>query len=184
MNQYVQSQQGELNNLIEFFKKDLGTLRVGRATPAMLEHVQVVAYGATSSINGLASISVSDAKSMTVTPWDKGVLKDIEKAIIEADLGIGIVNEGDKIRITIPSMTEENRKALVKKVGEKAELTRINVRKVRDDIKTAIEQAMKDKEIGEDDKFKFIKELEDEIKKTNDLIKELCDKKEQEIMTI
>lgn len=169
---------------MEFFKKDISALRTGRANPAMLDGILVEAYGAKTLLAGVGSVTVSDAKSLIVSPWDKSVIKDVEKAIVEADLGVGVVNEGDKIRITIPQITEENRKELVKKLNEKMEDARIALRKVRDEIKEEIEKAETDKKISEDDKFRFIKEMDEEIRKKNDEIKEIRDKKEGDIMTI
>ncbi len=184
MNTYTQAKQEELNNAIEFFKKEIGALRVGRANPSILEGVQVEAYGVKNPINAVANITVGDGASLVIAPWDKGVIKDVEKSIVEADLGVGVVNEGDKLRLTVPKMTEENRKDLVKKLNEKQEKSRITIRQVRDEIKDTIEKAESDKLINEDDKFRFIKELEEEISKNNDELKSIRDKKEEEIMTI
>jgi len=184
MNQFIQNQAVDLRRVMDFFKHEISTLRAGRANPAMLEGIVVDAYGAKTPLNGLANINVVEATSMTVTPWDKGVMKDIEKAIVEADLGLGVVNDGDKIRLNIPKMTEENRMDLVKKLNEKMEKSRISVRQVRDEIKTKIEKAMDEKEISEDDKFKFVQELDEEVKTINEKIKALRDSKESDIMTI
>ncbi|MDD3711357.1 MAG: ribosome-recycling factor [Patescibacteria group bacterium] len=184
MNNYIQLKKEEFDRVIEFFKKDISNIKIGRANPAILEGVLVEAYGVKNPVNAVANISVSDARSMVLAPWDKGVSKSIEKAIIEANLGVGVVNEGDKIRINIPQMTQENRLDSVKKVNEKQEKAKISARQLRDEIKTSIEEAFSAKEIGEDDKFRFIKELDEEISKLNDNIKELRDKKEKEIMEI
>lgn len=184
MNQYLQAKQGEFQKAVEFFKRDITSLRTGRVNPAILEGVQVEAYGAKSSINSLVNITVSGGQSMTVIPWDKNIIKEVEKAIVEAGLGVGVVNEGDKIRITVPQMTEENRKDLVKKLNEKLEKVRIVIRQIRDEIKESIEKGEEEKEINEDDKFRFIKELDEEVGKRNDELKDLRDKKEEEIMTI
>ncbi len=184
MNQYIEAKQEEFSKAVDFFKKDIASLRTGRANPAMLDGIQVEAYGTKTPLNGLASITVPEARNIVVSPWDKNILKDIEKAIIEADLGVGVNNEGDKIRLTIPQMTEENRRDLVKKLNEKAEAARIAFRQVRDEIKSSIEQAEKDKEIPEDDKFRFIKELDEEVGKLNNELKEIRERKEEEIMTV
>lgn len=184
MNQFLEASKGDFNKVLEHFQKEIHVLRVGRANPEMLDNVMVDAYGAKSGINALGSISVSDTRSMTVQAWDKSVLKDIEKAIIEADLGLSVVNEGDKLRLTLPIMTEENRKNLVKKLNEMMEDARVGVRKVREEVKQSIEKAEKDKEISEDEKYSFVKELDEEVQKNNELIKTFRDKKEQEIMTI
>lgn len=184
MNQFVNVKKDDFNKVIEFFHKELSSLRTGRANPGILEGIHVDVYGAKTPINGVASINVVDSQCITVAPWDKSVLKDIEKALVEADLGLGITNEGDKIRLKVPKMTEENRKDLVKKLNEKMESSRISIRKLRDEIKTDIEKAESVKEISEDDKFRFIKELDEEVSKRNGEIKDIRDKKEVEIMTI
>ncbi|NTU98397.1 ribosome recycling factor [Candidatus Falkowbacteria bacterium] len=184
MNKYIQGKQEEFVKSIDFFKKEIAVLRTGRANPGMLDGILVEAYGAKTPLNGVASVSVSDARSMVVAPWDKSVLKDIEKAIVEADLGLGVVNDGDKIRLNIPAMTEENRKHLVKKLNEQMEEARIAIRKIREEVKQDIETAEDDKEISEDDKYRFVKELDEEVHKLNDEIKQVRDKKEEEIMTI
>jgi len=184
MNNYIQNREEDLIAAIDHFKKDIATLRTGRANPIIFDGVTVEAYGAFTPINGLANIAVSDSRSMVITPWDKSVSKDIEKALVAANLGVGIINEGDKIRVTIPAMTEENRKDLVKKTGEKMEKAKIAVRQIRDEIKTEIETGKENHDINEDIMFRYLKELEDEIAKRNEEIKDLRDKKEVEIMEI
>ncbi|MCU0680425.1 MAG: ribosome recycling factor [Planctomycetes bacterium] len=184
MNQYIQNKQTEFNGLVDFFKKEISSLRTGRANPALLENVKVEAYGVINPINAVGNVNVVDASSLTITPWDKSVTKNIEKALVEANLGLGIVNEGDKIRLTVPAMTEENRKDLVKKLNERQEKVKISLRQLRDEVKGAIEDAEKNKEINEDDKFRFIKELDEEVTTITTQIKDLRDKKESDIMSI
>ena len=184
MNKFINAKQEEINKAVEHFKKEIAGLRTGRANPGILDGVQAEAYGIRTPLNGLASITVQDGQSIVIAPWDKSVSKDIEKAIVAADLGLGVVNEGDKIRLTVPLMTEENRHDLVKKLNERMEKTKISIRQVRDEIKSDIESAEANKEIAEDDKFRFIKELEESINKTNEELKSIRAKKEEEIMTI
>jgi ribosome recycling factor len=184
MNNFIEEKKSEFDSSIDFFKKDISTVKVGRANPAMLDAVAVDAYGVRNQLNSVCNIAVGDSRSLILTPWDKEVTKSIEKAIIEANLGVGVQNDGDKIRLTIPQMTEENRKDAVKKVNEKQENARVSIRQIRDEIKSNIEDAFTDKEIGEDDKFRFLKELDEEVDKLNNLIKEIRDKKESEIMEI
>lgn len=184
MNIYLEEKKEEFEAVVDFFKRDIATLRTGRANPASLENIQVEAYGVMNPLNAVGNISVTDARCMMIAPWDKGVCKSIEKAIVEADLGFGIVNEGDKIRLTIPALTEENRRELVKKLNERMEKARISIRAVREDVKTEIEKAESDKEMSEDEKFRAIKELDDFSTKHNDELKEIRDHKEAEIMTI
>jgi ribosome recycling factor len=184
MNDYIELKQEDFNKAIEFFKKEIASIRTGRANPNMLEGVMVDAYGAKTPVNGVATINVPDGQSITVVPWDKNVIKEVEKAIVDADLGVGVVNEGDKIRMTMPKMTEENRIDLVKKLNEKHEASRVSIRQAREDIKTDIEQAEKDKVITEDNKFLFLKELDEEVSKQNDELKSLRDNKEKDLMTV
>jgi len=184
MNIYIQKKQAEWQKAIDFFKKDISSLRTGRANPSLLDGVSAEAYGVKSPLNSLANINVSDGASITVSPWDKNIIKEIETAIVKANLGVNIVNEGDKIRITIPKMTEENRKELVKKLCERQEKARVAVRQIREEIKADIERAEENKEINEDDKFRFIKELDEEVGKMNDELKKTRDKKEEDIMTV
>jgi len=182
MNNYIQEKKEDFNNVIEFFKKDIANVKVGRANPAIFDGIFVEAYGVKNPMNAVANISVSDARCMVLAPFDKNISKSIEKAMVEANLGVGVVNEGDKIRITIPQMTEENRLESVKKLNEKQEKAKISARKWRDDVKGKIEEAFSAKELGEDDKFRFVKELDEETTKLNDEIKAIRDKKEKEIM--
>jgi ribosome recycling factor len=184
MNIYIQNKKEDFNKIVDFFKKDIINVKVGRANPSILDGVLIEAYGVKNPINTVANISVGDARSIILSPWDKNVSKSIEKAVIEANLGVGVINEGDKIRITIPQMTEENRLESVKKLNEKQEKAKISARQLRDEIKTIIEDVFAKKEIGEDDKFRFMKELDEEIGKLNDEIKSIRDKKEIEIMEI
>jgi ribosome recycling factor len=184
MNEYLQAKKEEFDKAMEFFKKEIANLRAGRVNPAMLDVVQVEAYGARSPLNAVGTISVADGRSMTISPWDKSVLKEIEKGIVEANLGLGVVNEGDKIRVTVPIMTEENRKELVKKLNGEMEKARVTIRQERDEVKKKIEEADKNKEISEDDKFKFIKELDEEVKRLNEELEAIRGRKEEEIMKV
>jgi ribosome recycling factor len=184
MNDYIKNKEEEFDKTIEFFKKDINSVKVGRANPSMFDGVLVEAYGVKNPINAVANVSVSDANSIILSPWDKNVSKDIEKALVNANLGVGVINEGDKIRVTIPQMTEENRLESVKKVNEKQEKAKISVRQTREDIKKLIEDDFDNKEISEDDKFLFIKELDERVSEINKEIQEIRDRKEKNIMEI
>ena len=184
MNQYLQAKQEGFNHALDFFKKEISTLRTGRANPAVLDNVQVEAYGVMNPLNAVCNISVSDARNILLVAWDKSAMKNIEKALIEADLGLGVVNEGDKIRLTVPALTEENRKDLVKKLNEKMEKTRINLRQVREGIKEEIEAAFAAKEMGEDERFRYVKELDEFTAKKNEELKDVKERKEKDIMEI
>ncbi|PKM87850.1 ribosome recycling factor [Candidatus Falkowbacteria bacterium HGW-Falkowbacteria-2] len=184
MNDFLSTRQADFEGTVDFFRRDIASLRTGRANPAVLDNIQVEAYGVMNALNAVANISVSDARSISIAPWDKTVSKAIEKAIIEADLGLGVMNEGDKVRLTVPALTEENRRETVKKLNEKMEKARINIRQKREDVKNMIEKAMTNKEISEDDRFRAMKELDDYVAKKNDELKELRDRKEKDVMEI
>jgi len=184
MSPYLQIKQKDFNAALDFFKKEIATLRTGQVNPGLLESVQVEAYGIMNPLNAVSNIAVSDSRSIMLAPWDKGVMKAIEKAIVTADLGFGVVNEGDKLRLSVPPLTEENRKELVKKLNEKMEKTRIILRSLRDNVKGIIEDAEGEKNISEDDKFRFIKELDEFSAKQNEELKNIRDRKEKDIMTV
>ncbi len=180
----IDNHKEEFNKVIEHFKLEIGTLKTGRANPAMLDMVRVEAYGAMSPINQVASVTVQDARSLVIQPWDKSVLKDLEKAIVEANLNVSPVNDGERIRLNLPALTEETRKEVVKLLNQKAEETKIAIRLERDKIKEEIIEAEKNKEFGEDEKFGQLEALDKKVGEFNDKIKELVDKKEEEIMTV
>jgi ribosome recycling factor len=184
MNQFLQEKKEDFHKVIEFFKKEISALRTGRASASVLDNVLIEAYGIKNQIVAVANVSVTDSKSIVITPWDKSIIKDIEKALQEADLGLGVIPEGDKIRLTVPAMTEENRKSLVKRLNEMMEQARVSARQVREAVKKSIEAAEEEGSISEDDAERFSEELESEVKKINDDIKAVRDKKEEEIMTI
>lgn len=184
MNNFVKNNEEKFDQVLDFFKTDISNLRTGRANPGVLDRVQVSAYGVLNPVNAVANITVADAHSITLSPWDKGVSKEIEKAVIDADLGFSVVNEGDKIRLKVPQLTEETRKDTVKKLNEKMEKARISLRQVREELKTEIEELEEAKEISEDDRFRFIQDLDEMIGAKNDELKNLRDKKESDIMEI
>ncbi len=171
----------QFDKAIDHLKQDISSIRTNRAAPALLENIQVEAYGSKMPLTQLASIQAPEPKMLTVEPWDKQVIKDVEKAIQTASLGLSIVNEGTFLRVTIPPMTEETRKELIKVLNDKFENARQSLRGIRDKVKEEITTAAKDKEISEDDKYKLIEDLDDLTRKYNDQVKQIGDKKEQEI---
>lgn len=184
MNRFLESRKEDFTKAVDHLKGELASLRTGRANASLVENILVEAYGVKTPIRGLANITVPDAKTLVIEPWDKSVIKDMEKAIQMANTGINPVNEGTKIRLSMPQMTEENRKEMIKILGQKLELARISLRNVREAVKDEITKAEKDKEIGEDEKFRFQEELDNFVKEKNDEVKEIGEKKEKELMTI
>ncbi len=184
MNNFLESRKEDFAKAIEHLKGELASLRTGRAHPSLVENILVEAYGVKTPIRGLANITIPDAKTLAIEPWDKSVIKDMEKAIQMANIGINPINEGTKIRLSMPQMTEENRKEMIKILGQKLEQARISLRNVREAVKDEIAKAEKEKQISEDDKFRFQEELDEFVKGKNDEVKAIGDKKEQELMTI
>ena len=183
-NIYIQNNDSKFVECLDFLKKDLTALRTGRAHPSMVENILVDSYGVRSPIKHIASITIPEARTLKIQPWDKTIIKNMEKAIIEANIGINPVNEGNIIRLTIPLMTSEDRLKMVKNLNEKLEQGKIKVRHVRDEIKEKIVLAEKDKEITEDEKYAFLEELDNTTKGYNNTIKQLGEEKEKELMTI
>lgn len=174
----------EFEEVINFFKSDLSNLRTGRAHAAMVEDLPVEAYGSMMTVKGVASVLVPDAKTIMIEPWDKALTKEIEKAIRQAPIGVNPVVDGARVRVTIPPLTEEGRRELCKIVGKKAEEAHIAMRGVREKAKDEIGRMEKEKEITEDDRFRFQEALEGAVKVWNDKIRAMAADKEVEIMTI
>lgn len=182
--QTIDQHKPEFEKPIEVLKNELSSLRVGRANPAMVENILVDSYGSKMALKAMASIAVPEARTILIQPWDKTLSKEIEKAIIQANIGINPVNEGQQIRLTVPQLTEENRKELVKSLKEKMEKAKISIRQIRDKIRENITKMEKDKEITEDDKFSMQKKLDEITKEFTLTVDSICEKKETEIMTI
>ena len=182
--EFIEDHKPDFEKSLAILEGDLATLRVGRANPMMVENIKVDAYGAPTPIKQMASVTVPEARTLVSQPWDKNLVPEVEKAIIQADIGINPVNEGAQIRVTIQPLTEESRKELTKSIGEKMEKTRIAIRHIRDKVKDAIGKAEKAKEITEDDKYDLQKKLDELVRTYNEKIKDTGNKKEKEIMTI
>ncbi len=184
MHKLLEASKPKFEKTIEFLKGELATIRTGRATPALVEDINVEVYGAIQPIKGLGSINIPDSKTIVIEPWDKGVIKDIEAALRKADIGVNPVVDGTVIRLVMPEMTEENRREMVKRVKDKLEETRVSIRGVREETRGKISQMEKDKEITEDEKYKMQEELDKLTKEYNEKVEEVGKKKEEEIMTV
>lgn len=183
-NIYIDKRKQEFESALTHFTKELHELRSGRASTTMVENVQVEAYSSFMPLHQLASLSVPEPQAISIEPWDKGVLKDIEKALAKHPAGFSVLNTGDRIIIKIPPMTEENRKEVVKVLGKKAEETRISIRKIRDSIKEEIISAEKKNDITEDDRYEYLANLDNVVSDYNKRIQEQTETKEAEIMAI
>ncbi len=174
----------EFGKAVEHFKSELKTLRTGRASSQLVEHLEVEYYGAKTPLIQIAQITLPEPRTITIQPYDKNALKDIEKAIQLSNLGINPVNDGSYIRLNIPPMTEERRKELVKVVAGMSEKTRVTIRNAREEIWKEIQKMEKDGKISEDEKMRAKDEMQKMVDKHNEEVKKLADAKEQEILTI
>lgn len=141
----------KMQKSIETLKSDLGKVRTGRAHTGLLDHIKIDYYGTPTAINQIANISLIDARTIGVTPWEKKLGGAIEKAIRDSDLGLNPVSMGDIVRVPMPPLTEERRKDLIKVVRGEAETARIAIRNVRRDANTQLKDLLKDKKVAEDD---------------------------------
>ncbi|OGV71576.1 MAG: ribosome recycling factor [Methylophilales bacterium RIFCSPHIGHO2_02_FULL_57_10] len=174
----------KMQKSLEALRIDLGKVRTGRAHTGILDHVQVDYYGSLMPINQVANISLADARTITVQPWEKNLIAKVEKAIRDADLGLNPSTNGDVIRVPMPALTEERRKELIKVVRGEAESAKVAVRNVRRDANEALKKLLKDKEIGEDEE----RRAQDEIQKLTDRFVAEIDKtlqaKESDLMAV
>lgn len=176
--------RSQFEKSIAHLKEELASLRSGRANAAILDKVTVEAYGAQQPIKALASIAVPDAKTIAIEPWDAGVVKDIERALAAADLGITPTVQGKIIRLVMPQMTEERRSQLTKVVREKAEEARQSIRAVREKVRDNIMEMEKANEMTEDDRFRAQEELDKITKEFTERIDKMAVEKEKEMMTV
>ncbi len=180
----VSEYKEEFAKAIDHLKHDIATLRTGRATPALVEDVLVEAYGTRQPLKAVGSIMVSDPKTLVIEVWDKSILAAVEAGIRASAIGVNPVNDGKVIRVPLPTLTAERRADLIKVLHQKLEAGRIAIRQIREQVKGMIDEAEKNKEIPEDEKFRETDELEKLVKETNELLKRLGEEKEKEITTI
>ncbi|MCK9361524.1 ribosome recycling factor [Patescibacteria group bacterium] len=180
----IDEHKGEFQAVIDHFHKELSGLRTGRASAALVENIRVEAYGQTMDLKSMANISTPDAKTVQIEPWDKGVVKDIEKALVDASLGMQPNVAGSTIRLAMPPMTEENRKNMAKVLHQKEEQAKIGMRNVREKIKTAIQNDEKEKVIAEDEKRRQLEQLDKVVAEWNGKVETITTEKEKEIMTV
>lgn len=174
----------EFEKVLVHLKEEYSRLQVGRANAALVEHVMVEAYGSMQPLKNVASISVPDAKTIQIQPWDRSILSAVEKAIQISDLGLNPVNRGTAILLNIPSLTEERRRDLVKVVNTLAEEARISVRNVRQTAHTKFKTMKQDKQISEDEETGSQKQLQTKVDVANTKIAEMAKAKEEGVMTV
>ena len=173
-----------MQKAVSYYEESLSEIRAGRANPAILNKISVEYYGVSTPINQVAGISVPEARSIVIQPWDASILKDIEKAIIASDIGLNPNNDGRMIRLNFPELTEERRKELVKDIRKIAEEARVSVRAIRRDGMDDAKTKQKNSEITEDERAS----MEDKIQKLTDKyiaeVDSILEKKEKEIMNV
>ncbi len=173
-----------MNKSLEALKHEMSKIRTGRAHPSLLEHVTVRYYGSEVPLNQAANISVVDARTLGVTAWDKSTIHDIEKAILNSDLGLNPITAGEVIRVPLPALTEERRKELIRIVRAEAEKTRVAIRNIRRDANHSCKELIKEKLIAEDDE----RRAEDRVQKLTDAhiaeVEKILGQKEEDMMEI
>jgi ribosome recycling factor len=180
----IKMSEEKMNKAVEALKRELVTLRAGRANPAILDKIQVEYYGAITPLNQLASITVPEARLLVIQPFDKTIINDIDRAIQKSDLGLSPSNDGTVIRIMIPPLTEERRRDLVKLIKKYSEEAKVAIRNIRRDANDDLKKMQKDGELTEDD----LRRSTDEVQKITDKeivkVDEVAVAKEKEIMEV
>ena len=184
MNERVKPFETKMTKSLDALREDFSTIRAGRANPHLLDKLRVDYYGTPSAIQAVANISVPEARVIQIQPWESKMIKEIEKAIINSELGLTPSNDGKVIRLVFPELTEDRRKELVKDVKKKSENAKVAVRNIRRDANDFLKKAQKDNEITEDE----LKELQTKVQKSTDKfvkkVDEAMEKKSQEILTV
>ncbi len=184
INDIKQDAKSRMGKSVEAFRNDLTKIRTGRAHPSLIEHLMVPYYGTDTPITQVANISIADARTLQVQPWEKDMVAPIEKAIMNSDLGLNPNSAGQIIRIPLPPLTEERRKDLIKVVRGEAEGAKVAIRNIRRDANSTLKDLVKEKEISEDDE----RRAQDEIQKLTDehvaKVDKVLAEKEAELMEI
>jgi len=179
--QIYQESKGRMEQIREALIKRYATMRGGRARADMVSEIKVDCYGSRMPIKQLCNISVPEPRLIVIEPWDKSLIKNIEKAVMSSDLGINPSNDGNVIRLVIPTLTEERREELAKVVKQWAEETRVSIRKVRREAREEIEEMEKEKEISEDEKRRAEKDIQS---LTDDFMEEIDKLQEQKVSQV
>lgn len=176
--------QQKLDKILERLKSDIGSVRTGRATPALVENLEVDYYGTKTPLKALASISIPEPRSLLIQPWDKNAVQPIEKAIQSSSLGLNPIADRDGVRLSVPPLTQERRRDLMKVLGKFMEEARIHVRREREDALKEVDRKEKAKEISEDEKFRQKNEAQKAVDEANKKIESFGAVKEKEIMMV
>ena len=180
----IKQTKSQLDKTIEYLKNELAGIQVGRASPSLIEDLEIECYDQKLPLKQVAAIQAPEPRSIIIRPWDSGILKDIEKAISQSNLGLSPVIDEDIIRLKTPLLSEERRKELVKVVQEKVEECRISIRRQREEAWREIQMMEQHKDISEDDKFRAKDELQKVIDEYNGNVDKMKRRKEEEIMKV
>lgn len=184
MNETISKAEARMERRLSHLADEYAAIRAGRANPSVLDKVVVDYYGAPTPVNQLAAVSVTEARTLMVQPWDASVLRAIEKAIQTSDIGINPQNDGKALRLVFPPLTEDRRKEIVKEVSKMAEETKVSVRNVRRDAVDKVKAKKKDGELTEDDLKKAEKKIQDLTDRFVKEIDKMAEKKQKEVMAI
>jgi ribosome recycling factor len=174
----------KMKRTVEALSKELAGIRTGRASPALVEHVKVDYHGVITPLIQLASISVPDPRTIMIQPWDRSIIQNIEKALLKSELGLNPNSDGNVIRISIPTLTEERRKELIKVVHKRLEETRISVRNIRRETIDELRQAEKNKELSQDQSIRTTGQLQKLTDSFIDAVNHIGKEKEAEISEV
>jgi ribosome recycling factor len=184
MHKITKDSEARMRKCIDAFKVELTKLRTGRAHPSILDHVRVDYYGSDLPISQVANIAASDARTITITPWEKNMVNPIDKAIRDSGLGFNPVTTGDLIRVPMPALNEERRKELIKVVRTEAEAARVSIRNARRDANAEIKNLLKAKEITEDEERRMSEEIQKITDKFVAEVDQVTTAKETDLMAI
>lgn len=171
----------KISEVVAHAQRELAGVRTGRAAPAILDGIQVESYGSRVAINTIAGISIEDARTLRVAPWDATLGKEIEKAITQANLGLSVATDERGVRVSFPELTADRRTSLVKIAKEKIEECRTRLRVARDEVWSDIQKKEEDGDMPEDDKFRAKDEMQKRVDAANDQFNQLLERKEKEI---
>jgi ribosome recycling factor len=184
LDEVILETEERMDKSVHVFDSELSKIRTGRASTALVEHIMVDYYGTQTPLNQLATISTPESRTILIQPWDVNAIEDIEKAIMTSDLGINPSNDGKVIRISIPVLTEERRKELVKHIGKLAEDYRVSIRNIRRDTNNKIKDAEKEQHIPEDEAKRVHDQVQEITDKFVQKINDRFEKKEKEILEV
>lgn len=184
MKEQIKEYNDRMQKTIDHLESEFATIRAGRANPHVLDKVRVDYYGTPTPVQQVGNISIPEPRIIVIQPWEKSLLKEIEKAIQMSEIGINPTNDGQVIRLVFPELTEERRKELVKDVKKKGEADKVAIRNIRRDGNDAFKKLAKSDDVSEDE----IKQLEDELQKLTDkfikMVDEMVDSKSKDILTV